>query len=113
MASRLGPAAVAGAFFSLAAGVAHATPQVVGDEACARYAVDIAAFATCEDGRVVRPDDAEAAAGARAAGAGPSAWIAVPAPAASPLARTLLAQAAVAAAPAPERACAPADPQPR
>ncbi len=29
--------------------------QVVGDDACPKYAVDIAAFATCEGDRVVRP----------------------------------------------------------
>jgi hypothetical protein len=28
---------------------------VVGDEACERHAVDIAGFATCEDGKVVTP----------------------------------------------------------
>ena len=50
-------AALAGAFFcALAAlpGTAHAI-QVVGDEACQTYAVDIAAFATCENGRVTTP----------------------------------------------------------
>ena len=49
-------AALAGAFFSITAGAPVAAPQVVGDEACARYAVDIESFATCEDGRVVRPE---------------------------------------------------------
>ena len=34
---------------------AHASPQVVGDEACARHEVDIASFATCEGGRVALP----------------------------------------------------------
>lgn len=34
---------------------AIATPQTVGDEACPKYAVDIAAFATCEGDRVVKP----------------------------------------------------------
>ena len=34
---------------------AHASPQVVGDEACERYEVDIASFATCVGGRVVLP----------------------------------------------------------
>ena len=51
-------AALAGAFFcALAAlpGTAHAI-QVVGDEACQTYAVDIAAFATCENGRVTTPE---------------------------------------------------------
>ena len=33
-----------------------ASPQVVGDEACEKYAVDIESFATCEDGKVVRPE---------------------------------------------------------
>lgn len=32
--------------------------QVVGDAACGYYDVDIAAFATCVDGRVVRPEAA-------------------------------------------------------
>jgi hypothetical protein len=40
---------------------ARATPQVVGDDACALYEVDIASFATCEGGRVVLPDDSAAA----------------------------------------------------
>lgn len=35
----------------IAAGT-EATPRVVGDEACPYYAVDIAAFATCEDDTV-------------------------------------------------------------
>jgi len=30
--------------------------QVVGDSACGYYDVDIAAFATCIDGRVVKPE---------------------------------------------------------
>jgi len=34
---------------------AHASPQVVGDEACERHEVDIASFATCVGGRVVLP----------------------------------------------------------
>jgi hypothetical protein len=34
---------------------AHATPQVVGDEACAHHEVDIASFASCVDGKVVPP----------------------------------------------------------
>lgn len=58
-------AALAGASFSLAVAVAVAAPQVVGDEACARYAVDIESFATCEDGRVVRPQAASESAAAR------------------------------------------------
>ena len=32
--------------------VAHADPRVVGDDACPRYAVDIAGFATCDGARV-------------------------------------------------------------
>ena len=32
-----------------------ATPQTVGDDACPKYAVDIASFATCEGERVVKP----------------------------------------------------------
>ncbi|MFO1317910.1 MAG: hypothetical protein U1F58_20125 [Burkholderiales bacterium] len=51
-------AALAGASFSFAVAVATAGPLVVADEACTRYAVDIASFATCEDGKVVRPDAA-------------------------------------------------------
>jgi len=43
-----------GASFSIAA-AAWATPQVVGDEACERYEVDMASFASCTDGKVVRP----------------------------------------------------------
>lgn len=35
-----------------AAGLVHAEPRVVSDEACPRYAVDIAAFATCDGDRV-------------------------------------------------------------
>ena len=54
-------ATLAGAFFSLAAAAAVASPQVVDDAACARYAVDIESFATCEDGKVVRPEGASAA----------------------------------------------------
>ncbi len=53
-------AALAGAFFSLAVAAAVASPQVVGDEACARHAVDIEAFATCEGGKVVPPEAAPA-----------------------------------------------------
>ncbi len=37
-------------------GVTYATPQTVADAACPKYAVDIAAFATCEGDRVVAPD---------------------------------------------------------
>ena len=39
-----------------AAFAAHAAPQTVGDGACPKYAVDIAAFATCVGDRVVVPD---------------------------------------------------------
>jgi hypothetical protein len=46
---------LAGALFGGLVGSAHAI-QVVGDAACEHYAVDIAAFATCEDGRVVKPE---------------------------------------------------------
>jgi hypothetical protein len=74
-----GRSALAGAFFLLGACGATAAPQVVGDEACEKHAVDIAAFATCEGGRVVRPAEA-------------------PPPAAS----------AVRVAPSPARAAAPA-----
>jgi rhodanese-related sulfurtransferase len=35
---------------------AYAAPQVVADSACEKYAVDIAAFATCENGRVARAE---------------------------------------------------------
>ena len=48
-------ATLAGAFFCALTGSAHAI-QVVGDEACQTYAVDIAAFATCENGRVTTPE---------------------------------------------------------
>jgi len=48
-------ATLAGAFFCALTGSAHAI-QVVGDEACRTYAVDIAAFATCENGRVTKPE---------------------------------------------------------
>ena len=47
-------ATLAGASFLIAT-VASATPQVVGDEACERYEVDMASFASCTDGKVVRP----------------------------------------------------------
>ncbi|MBL8515086.1 MAG: hypothetical protein JNJ55_13925, partial [Betaproteobacteria bacterium] len=39
---------------SMFAGLVEAQPQVVSDSACEKYAVDIAAFATCENGRVTR-----------------------------------------------------------
>jgi len=39
----------------LAPALALAQIQVVGDDACPKYAVDIASFATCEGDRVVRP----------------------------------------------------------
>jgi hypothetical protein len=45
-----------GASFSLACTAAIASPQVVGDEPCELYEVDIASFASCVDGRVVRPE---------------------------------------------------------
>lgn len=35
----------------------NAALQVVGDEACALYEVDIASFATCEGDRVTKPSD--------------------------------------------------------
>ena len=110
MTFRFGPAAVAGAFFSLALGPVHASPQVVGDEACARYAVDIAAFATCEDGRVVRP--AEDAPAPPPPPARPLVWRAATPEATSALARTLLAALAVDGA-AAERNCAAGAAQPR
>ncbi len=52
---------LAGVLFSaMTATMAIASPQVVGDDACEKYAVDIQSFATCEDGKVVRPEaDAE------------------------------------------------------
>lgn len=53
-------AALAGASFSLWVATAVASPQVVGDDACVRHAVDIASFATCEGGKVVPPDAAPA-----------------------------------------------------
>lgn len=37
-------------------GMIQASPQAVADSACPKYAVDIAAFATCEGDRVVAPD---------------------------------------------------------
>ena len=33
-----------------------ATPQTVGDDACPKYAVDIAAFATCDGDKVTKPE---------------------------------------------------------
>jgi hypothetical protein len=47
-------ALLAGASFLIAMWAA-ATPQVVGDDACERYEVDMASFASCTDGKVVRP----------------------------------------------------------
>ncbi|MEO6928061.1 MAG: hypothetical protein ABI190_02750 [Casimicrobiaceae bacterium] len=48
---------LAGALFSvMTATMALASPQVVGDDACEKYAVDIESFATCEDGKVVRAE---------------------------------------------------------
>jgi rhodanese-related sulfurtransferase len=41
---------------TLLATAARAAPQTVADEACPKYAVDIAAFATCEGDRVVKPE---------------------------------------------------------
>ena len=38
--------------------VAHAALQVASDEACGLHEIDIAAFATCEDGLVTLPLDA-------------------------------------------------------
>lgn len=40
---------------TLATEGALAVPQVVADQACAYHEVDIASFATCEEGRVVVP----------------------------------------------------------
>ncbi|MFO1324608.1 MAG: hypothetical protein U1F15_11160 [Burkholderiales bacterium] len=54
-------AVLAGASFSLLSAVAVASPQVVGDDACAKHEVDIASFATCVDGKVVRPETDERA----------------------------------------------------
>jgi hypothetical protein len=48
-------AAFAGTFFFALVPGAQGAPQVVGDEACEKYAVDIASFATCEGGSVVKP----------------------------------------------------------
>lgn len=45
---------------SMFVGHAAAQPQVVADSACDKYAVDIAAFATCENGRVVRAESVPA-----------------------------------------------------
>lgn len=50
-----GRTALAGTFFFALALGANGAPQVVGDEACEKHAIDIEAFATCEGGRVVRP----------------------------------------------------------
>lgn len=50
-----GRAALAGTFFFIFTLGANGAPQVVGDEACEKHAIDIEAFATCEGGRVVRP----------------------------------------------------------
>jgi len=47
-------AALVGASFFIAT-AACGTPQVVGDEACERYEIDMAWFASCIDGKVVRP----------------------------------------------------------
>lgn len=44
---------------TLAIGAAQATPRVVADDACPRYAIDIASFATC-DGDVVAAEPARA-----------------------------------------------------
>ncbi len=49
--------ALVGASFCLVQGASAATPQVVGDEACEYYAVDIEAFATCSDGKVTLPEE--------------------------------------------------------
>jgi hypothetical protein len=46
---------LAGALFA-GSTLASGAIQVVGDGACGYYDVDIAAFATCVDGRVVKPD---------------------------------------------------------
>ena len=47
--------ALAGALFAGPV-AALAAIQVVGDAACGYYDVDIAAFATCVDGRFVKPE---------------------------------------------------------
>jgi len=65
---RLHRGALVGAFF-FAAPVALAAIQVVDDSACERYAVDIASFATCEDGKVVKAVDDPPGHAARGAGA--------------------------------------------
>ena len=48
-------AALAGASFYFGSAALLATPQVVGDEACERHEVDIASFASCIEGKVVKP----------------------------------------------------------
>ena len=50
-------AVCAGALFLLS-NAATAAIEVVGDEACDRFAADIASFATCVDGKVTRAVDA-------------------------------------------------------
>lgn len=50
---------LAGALFAGLLATAHAQ-QVVGDSACARHAVDIEAFATCDGDRVTKPEGADA-----------------------------------------------------
>jgi hypothetical protein len=109
--SRTWRAVLVGASFSLQVGIVAASPQVVGDEACERNAVDIASFATCEGNTVVRPAavDAYPPPAARGASLPLAAMLAV-APPSSALARTLAAALDVGPPPAAhattERACA-------
>jgi hypothetical protein len=60
---------LAGALFAGSAAPVAAI-QVVGDAACGYYDVDIAAFATCVDGRVVKPDAPPVTGPAQADGTG-------------------------------------------
>ena len=60
---------LAGALFAGSAAPLAAI-QVVGDAACGYYDVDIAAFATCVDGRVVKPGASPVPGPAQASGTG-------------------------------------------
>ncbi len=70
-------AALAGAFFLILAGPGAATPQVVGDEACAAHDVDLESFASCIDGKVVVPEAEDAITMETAAGHPYAAWLAL------------------------------------
>lgn len=59
---RAGPKPFPLAHFFFFSAIPLATSQVIADEACDKYAVDIAGFATCADGKLTRAKDQPATA---------------------------------------------------